>query len=257
MPYFSVIMPTKNRAHLISESIKSIIDQNFQDWELIVIDDHSSDQTELVINDFNNPKIKYFKLTTRTGPGAARDFGINKSSGEIIVLADSDDYNLPNRLEVTHQTFISKNVDIIYGRVLVLKDNLQEEKPTIEFNAEILRAYNFIPNPTTAFKKEAYLNCGRYNQTIKTSEDYDLWLKMLEKNYKFQFVDHILVKQIIHSQSITKSTDIQERKNNLALVRQNHQLTTPDVNQVLTMINNKKLKELLSSKSAINFWFND
>lgn len=98
MSFFSVIIPTYNRADIISPTIKSVIDQKFKDWELILIDDGGNDKTEEVVNGFNDDRIKYY-WKENGERGAARNYGVGKSSGEYVFYLDSDDLIYSNHLE--------------------------------------------------------------------------------------------------------------------------------------------------------------
>ncbi len=254
----SIIMPTKNREIDIKKSIQSILDQTFQNWELIVIDDHSQDKTVQVVKSFRDSRIKYYYLTQGAGPGAARDFGIKKAKADIIVLADSDDQFYPERLKITYDFFIKNpDVSIIYGR----SDKLDEKtgqiapRPTCDFDRQLLKYYNFISNVTTAFKKEAYLKTKGYDPKIQTSEDYDLWLTFLEKGFKFGFIDKLLVLQKIHSQSVTAETDFEKRKKNLAYVREKHHLPIPKPQEVKKLVDQKLWKFIFTPRGR-EFWFN-
>ena len=256
MPVFSVIMPAKDRAKLIPEPIKSLINQTFSDFELIIIDDHSTDETAEVVKKFTDPRIKYYPLTDGTGPGAGRDFGIKKALGKYIVVADSDDINYPDRLEKTKEKF-DDGFDVVYSNVDI--DNIETGekylRPSQAFDPELIKRVNFIPAPTTAFKKEAYIEVGGFDKNLMTSEDYDLWLKMTENNKKFGYIDQPLVKMQVTDHSTTQITHSSERKKNLRKIREKHNLNTPNVNKTLKMIINPKLKKLLSTKEAIIFWF--
>ena len=81
-PTVNVIIPTYNRAHLITRSIKSVLEQTYQDFEIIIVDDYSTDDTEYVIKRFRDPRIKYVKNDTNKGAGAARNKGVKCSVGE-------------------------------------------------------------------------------------------------------------------------------------------------------------------------------
>jgi glycosyltransferase involved in cell wall biosynthesis len=250
-------MPAKNREIEIKDTINSIINQTFKDWELIVIDDHSTDKTAEIIKNYKNPKIKYYYLLNGTGPGAARDFGIKKAQAEIIVLADSDDINYPYRLEKTYQTF-KKNpeINMVYSPIERLEINGQKTlRPSQEFDPELLWCYNYISQPTVSFKKQAYLQVDGYDFALRTSEDYDLWLQFLEKNCKFKLINEPLVSQKIHEKSTLLQTELLKRKKNLAYVRKKHSLKTPDFENVKKLVQNKDLLELISAPGAIDFWF--
>ena len=98
MPKISVVIPTFNRAHLIGEAIESVLNQTFPDFELIVVDDGSTDDTQEVVHHFTDPRLKYLKLTN-SGVSAARNTGIQACSGDIVAFLDSDDLWLPEKLE--------------------------------------------------------------------------------------------------------------------------------------------------------------
>jgi glycosyltransferase involved in cell wall biosynthesis len=107
MSFFSIIMPSYNRAHLISKGIKSVIDQSYKNWELMIVDDGSNDNTKDVVASFKDVRIKYI-YQENAERSAARNNGINHASGEWICFLDSDDYYLPNHLE-TFNIFIDEN----------------------------------------------------------------------------------------------------------------------------------------------------
>lgn len=98
LPLVSIIMPTYNRAGFISETIQSVIDQNWQNWELIIIDDGSDDNTSQVVSNFTDPRIKY-NTCSHTGIDYCRNIGLQKSTGELIAFIDSDDLWSPLKLE--------------------------------------------------------------------------------------------------------------------------------------------------------------
>jgi glycosyltransferase involved in cell wall biosynthesis len=258
MPYFSLVMPTKNRAYLIKKAIDSIINQTNNNWELLVIDDHSTDNTEQVINSFGNPNIKYFKLEGGTGPAFARDFAIRKlAKGEVIVITDSDDINYPDRLQLIHE-YLQKNprLDIVYGGSEVLKENGDiYPQPTSVFKKELLKKYNFIVNPAASYKRESYLKTSGYDTRLRTSEDYDLWLTFLGKDYKFGFIDKALVLRVLHKNRTTNMIDYLKRKRNLAYVRKKHHLPLPAPKEVKQIVS-KELWNYISAQKGLNFWFN-
>ena len=96
----SVVIPTYNRAHLIKDAVQSVLDQTLQPYEIIIIDDFSTDNTEEAINSFNSPLIKYVKNERKKGANGARNTGILIAKGEYIAFHDSDDLWLPKKLEL-------------------------------------------------------------------------------------------------------------------------------------------------------------
>ena len=98
-PFFSIIIPTYNRGHVLGKTIQSVINQNFNDWELIVVDDGSTDNTKNIINDFskNDSRIRYIYQDNQER-SAARNNGIENSNGKYICFLDSDDEYLQHHL---------------------------------------------------------------------------------------------------------------------------------------------------------------
>ena len=99
---FSVIVPTFNRAKLLKQTIKSVLKQQYQSWELIIVDDGSTDETKEVVFSFDDPRICYFYQENKER-SAARNLGIHQAKGQYICFLDDDDYFLPDHLEIIAQ----------------------------------------------------------------------------------------------------------------------------------------------------------
>lgn len=254
---FSVIMPAKNRERLIGSAIQSILDQTYRDFELIIIDDHSTDNTIEAVKKFDDPRIILLELTDTTGPGAGRDFGIRRAQGDYIVMADSDDISKPNRLEKTKEFIDQNSCDLVYADIEVHNEDTGEVtlKTSQNFDEEVLKRVNIITAPTVCFTRQVYLDCGGFNLEIRTSEDYDLWLTLAEKGKKLCYLNETLVEMLVHSDNVTKSVDFEKRKSNLQFVRQKHHLATPDQGETLRLLKTEYLKNNYSTEGAVNFWF--
>jgi glycosyltransferase involved in cell wall biosynthesis len=104
IPLISIIIPTFNRAHIIGETLDSIIAQSYTDWECIIVDDGSTDDTEVVIAEYinNDSRFKFYKRPKHRekGPNSCRNFGFEKSKGHLIHWFDSDDLLFNNALEL-------------------------------------------------------------------------------------------------------------------------------------------------------------
>lgn len=111
----SIIIPAYNRAHLLGRAIQSILAQQYEDWEIIVVDDGSHDNIDEVMKKFGSQKIKYIKLKSNVGVSAARNRGVVASSGEWVSFLDSDDAYLPNALSI-----ISTEAEKVDGKVGML-----------------------------------------------------------------------------------------------------------------------------------------
>ena len=110
----SLIMPAFNAGDYVSSAIQSCLDQTYENWELIIVDDYSSDSTIKEIQKFNDPRIKLHKLNQNSGPGAARNMGLDKCSGEWITVLDADDAMCLNRLSTFHEVATTTGKDYVY-----------------------------------------------------------------------------------------------------------------------------------------------
>jgi len=112
----SIVIPTYNRAGLLSRTIQSVLNQTYQDFEIIIVDDGSTDKTEEVVKSFNSKKIFYNRHEENKGANAARNTGIKASRGEYIAFQDSGDEWLPQKLERQMKVFenASPEVGVVY-----------------------------------------------------------------------------------------------------------------------------------------------
>ena len=121
----SIVTPCYNAEHTISETIESVIAQTYTDWELLVVDDCSTDKSAEIIKNFQlkDDRIKYFKLEVNSKVAAARNFGVTKAKGEYIAFVDSDDLWLPEKLAIQVDTLNTHNTAICCTSFLRMDDN--------------------------------------------------------------------------------------------------------------------------------------
>jgi len=189
-PKVSIVMGTYNRANLIERSIKSIFEQSFKDFETIIVDDGSTDNTEKIIKKY--PMVRYFKNKKNLGLPYSLNLGIKLSKGEYIARLDDDDYWChPDKLKM-QTDFLDNNPDyMVCGGGMIVIDGHNQEKFRYlkkEQDAEI-RKRALLANPfshtTTMFRKEAALRVGLYDDI--RHEDWNFWLKLgrMGKFYNF------------------------------------------------------------------------
>ena len=119
-PLISVIIPTYNRNESLKRCIQSVIFQTYQNFEILVMDDGSTDGTKEIVTDFNDPRIIYEWDDNWGGPAKPRNRGIKKSSGEFIAFLDSDDWWLPKKLEES-VVVLEKGSDLVYHQLYMVK----------------------------------------------------------------------------------------------------------------------------------------
>lgn len=182
----SIIMPTYNRAHIIADAIQSVRDQSYTDWELLVCDDGSTDNTSEIIKRFNDPRIHYLRIE-KSGAAAARNTGLNKASGTLITYLDSDNYWHPHYLSYINDKLPKAEINkeaptTVYTNYIDY--NIDENGfSSIEswrrpdFDYEKLLKKNYIDLNTFAHRRELYELFGGFNPALKRRQDYDLILK--------------------------------------------------------------------------------
>lgn len=176
-PFFSVIIPTYNRASLITKAIDSILSQSFPDWELIIVDDASADNTKEVVAKYNDSRILYHYKENEER-SAARNRGVELSSGQYICFLDSDDYFMNNRLEVLYNEIKSRNnpktfffTDIEFTDGVVLKYNFSFNN-IFDYLLE-----NVIGVPQVVVEADIVKEI-KFNKQFYIAEDLELWLRI-------------------------------------------------------------------------------
>jgi glycosyltransferase involved in cell wall biosynthesis len=243
----SVVMYTRNRAQYLKKAIDSIIDQTIQDWELIIIDDGSTDDTREQVQSYNDKRIKYYDFGYN-GIGFSRNIGNLLSRGEIILVADSDYINLPNRLEVACKEMEQNGADIIYSSMFCLDSDRKKKIVSGQpFLYEKLRESNLLYHPTVAYRLEVAMKCP-YNENREVLEDYCyMYLQAADMGYRFHYIkEPLVVRQLNDGQSLSsQSSQILEAEK---VVRTTCQYNIPMVSIIIPTCDRPGfLKEALQS----------
>lgn len=199
-PHVSIIIPTYNREKLIINALDSIFNQTFKDYEILIIDDASTDNTEQVIKELNHPKVKYLKLEKNSGQCIARNFGAKRAQGKFIAFLDSDDEWLPKKLESQLKIFNegSDRLGAVYG-YSYQKDVIKDETGLSDsgyFRGDIFGEVltGFCPPTPSLFvvKRSAFESVSGFDESLVTFVDLDLWLRISEK-YDFDYVEEPVI----------------------------------------------------------------
>src|SRR5690606_14360927 len=201
MPTVSVIMPAFNMERYIAASIQSVIDQDYSDWELLIVDDGSVDNTAKVCEPFlKDDRIKYF-YKPNGGLPSARNHAIERASGEFLALLDSDDLWLSNKLSVSIATFEKGDHDLLFTNGYNFHDNsdLSSTASLKKFPLHCGEYYgesgirefikrNCVHVPTVVVKKEVIVRLGGF-PNLSFAEDYCMWFLLLINGYKLKGID--------------------------------------------------------------------
>lgn len=196
----SIVMPTYNRERLISRAIRSILNQTYTRWELIIVDDGSTDRTEHVVRSVNDQRISYIKNEQNMGAARSRNKGVQLANYNYLAFQDSDDAWKSDKLEkqmgylskhaefdMVYSSFVSHHLD--GSKVLVPNRQIGEREgnllPTLLVN-------NVIGTPTILIKKETFENNGGFDGTLSALEDWDFVLRVSEAS-RIGFIPDVLV----------------------------------------------------------------
>jgi glycosyltransferase involved in cell wall biosynthesis len=207
----SVILPTYNRAHLISRAIKSVLDQTYQNLELIVVDDGSTDDTKYVVKSVDDERIKYVKHEQNKGANAARNTGIRTAKNDYIAFQDSDDQWFPEKLEKQMKIFdrLSPKVGVVYTGYWRIRNNTKEYSPFSVAQKDgnlsrVLLGKNCVPTSTSVVRKACFEKIGVFDEQLPRLQEWELWIR-ISKHYDFKCVDEPLVNAYECADSLTKN----------------------------------------------------
>lgn len=224
-PKISVIIPTYNRADLLPRAIKSVLSQTFQDFELIIVDDGSTDNTKEVVEEFQkrDRRIKYIWQEKNSGaPAKPTNIGIMNSTGEFIAILEHDDEWLPQKLEKQIAIFNdSKNnmLGLVGCDVLVVSNKTRYFRvPKVKKGKtfEKFLKSTFICSASSALiRRSVFQDVGLFDENLFSVQDWEMWTKMAYAGYAFKFIREPLLRYYIHGQNITATTSIEKKEKDL------------------------------------------
>ena len=214
-PLVSIIIPAYNAEKYIVQAIESVLSQDYQNWELIIINDASKDNTEKAVSIFlNDNRIRIITNTQNLGISKNRNIGIKTAKGKYIAMLDSDDLWLEKNKISKQVNFLENNIDhALVGTFMILideQDNLGKKINFAESDNEIRKSIiykNHIAQSSVMFRKDVAVSVYGYDENLTTMEDHDLWLKMGIKN-KLVVLPIYALGYRIHGGSITKSRKV-------------------------------------------------
>lgn len=182
MPRVSVIIPAFNHARFLGEAIESVLNQTLHDFEIVVVDDGSTDNTSEIVASVSDPRVRYIYQTNK-GLSAARNAGILNSGGPLLTFLDSDDRFLPQKLEVLTSVVDSNpHLGLVAGQALLIDESghtLGEifDRPLPVDSAELLLG-NPLHVGSVLLRRDWLKRVGLFDESLRSYEDWDLWLRL-------------------------------------------------------------------------------
>lgn len=220
-PLISIVMPAYNAEKYIKAAVDSVLNQSFSDFELIVADDGSTDDTGAIIKGYNDPRIKYL-YQKNAGASKARNLGIINSRGKYVAFLDADDVWMPFKLMKQVYKFAQNpELGLVYGWVRSIYPDGRLKyvsRPNKEgWVYKDLLLNNFQHNGSIQMvKKECFETVGLFDETLPHCQDYDLWVRIAKK-YQFGVINDILVEYRVLPNSLSKQHK-KLQKNHFAII---------------------------------------
>lgn len=209
----SIILPTYNRVHILHKSIDSVRKQTYPHWELLVVDDGSTDDTKTLVESYQDGRIRYMTYGDNRGVAAARNYGIAQASYDYIAFQDSDDVWRPDKLEKQMEALrqAGENTGFCYhaisyekageGIVVVPSELIPADRKNGDIFAQMLWS-NLVACPSVLAKRECIDATQCFDTQMKALEDYDLALQM-SRSYQAVFLDEVLLEAGCYAEGVS------------------------------------------------------
>jgi len=212
-PLVSVVIPTYNHAHFLGRALQSVLDQTYPHWEAIIIDNHSRDNTDLVVAELSDPRIRLLKIHNHGVIAASRNLGIRVATGEWIAFLDSDDWWTRNKLQVCVDS-INDEVDLLHHDLKIIREKPALCRPGIIKSRQIKQAAlldllvggNQISNSSVLVRKKIFDDIGLMNEShhMIGCEDYNTWLRIAQVSNRFYFIPQSLGYYFLHRGGVSQ-----------------------------------------------------
>ena len=213
---FSIIIPVYNALEFLRDTLDSIRDQSYTNYEVLVTNDGSTDSTEEMLKKYKKENLRFpldFTTINNRGVSTARNNAILRSTGDYIAFLDQDDWWFPEKLEkIARILNINTGIDVLYHRAISIGWKKRETifksgqlgSPPL---ADLLFNGNRIGISTAVVRLDKLREVGGFNQDLHYIEDYDLWLKLANKNANFHYMPDVLSKYIWRQESMSNKVE--------------------------------------------------
>lgn len=204
-PFFSIVVVNYNHGAFLADSLRSITNQNFHDYELIVIDGGSTDNSVELIRNYNN-KIAYWVSEPDSGQSEAFNKGFNKARGQYFLWINADDILLPRSLARAHEIITKSKAIWLTANTIFFSADKKINKCSVgpKWNTYLVKnGQIYVYGPTSIFHREIFFHVKGFDESLKYTMDGDLWMKFVNKGYAFIRAPYFFWGFRIHDESKT------------------------------------------------------
>ena len=256
MPDVSVIIPTYNRANLLSAAIESVLAQTYSDYELLIVDDGSTDNTRDVVLSYTDPRIRYLHKNNG-GLASARNFGLREAQGRYVAFLDDDDLYLPDKLAI-QVNFLDAHPDVGWVNAGYLATDMQgnvleEVRPWLSYSDLGVETWLFAcPAVVHAVqvRREWLEHIGGFDDHFRASEDWDAWLRLAYAGCTMQWVEEIVCVYRFHGDNMVRAVQAKSERNIEVLLKF---FSLPDLPTALLQKREAALAQMYLRNAASKF----
>jgi len=192
----SVVIPTYNRQKYLSKAIQTVLNQTYSNFEIIIVDDASTQDNSKLIESFKNERIKYLKNSKKMGAPYSRNIGIKNAKGRFIAFLDDDDEWKKNKLEKQIKAFDEEDIGLVICYSLDKRFGRERiSKPPQEItHKQLLKSFNLSSTSTYVVRKTVFENIDGFDVNLASAQEYDLAIR-ISKKYKVKTIPDVLVIQ--------------------------------------------------------------
>jgi len=219
---FSVVIPAYNASKFLNDSLDSVRNQTYSNYEVLVTNNGSTDDTERILENYKKTYPEFpldFVTQENKGIGSSRNTGILRSTGDYIAFLDADDWWYPKKLEIVARLLWDNDIDIVYHNVVVMRG--KGKKNITRFGVirdpayfDLLFNGNRVSTSTAVVRSSKIKEVKEFSEDLlfDSVEDHDLWLRLAKKNVKFHYLSDVLGKYICHEDKGSNKVEYQTEK---------------------------------------------
>ncbi len=237
-PAVSIVVPTFNHAQFLHQALASVIAQTFQNWEAIIVNNFSTDDTINIVESFGEKRFRLINFHNNGVIAASRNEGIRLSNGSVIAFLDSDDLWYPNKLEHCMPAF-DAHADVVCHGEYWVSDGMQQRQILYgpQKNAQyskLLYRGNCVSTSATLVRKDLLIELGGFSTELEyiTAEDYDLWLKLAHRKSSFTFISEVLGEFRQHQLGASSSVE-RHLRSELAVITSHHKTNRTSIGNAI------------------------
>ena len=237
-PAVSIVVPTFNHAQFLHQALASVVAQTFQNWEAIIVNNFSTDDTIKIVESFGEKRFRLINFRNDGVIAASRNEGIRQSNGSVIAFLDSDDLWYPNKLEHCMPAF-DAHADVVCHGENWISNNMHPRQILYgpQKNAQYARLLyrgNCVSTSATLVRKDLLIEVRGFSTELEyiTAEDYDLWLKLAHRKSRFAFIPEILGEFRQHQLGASSSVE-RHLRSELAVITSHHKTNRTSIGNAI------------------------